>query len=73
MVEPDNWASAQDNEFANFTAADGFDLNEMTGFDGKLNIFNYILASNLTIMILFNKHFELQFSLTTALSFFYNT
>lgn len=35
MAEPGEWAPAQGNDFSNFQSNDSFNLNEVTGIDGR--------------------------------------
>jgi len=38
MADPEEWVSTQDNDFSNFQSNDSFNLNEVTGIDGKFCI-----------------------------------
>lgn len=35
MADPGGWAPAQENDFTNFQSNDSFNLNEVTGIDGR--------------------------------------
>lgn len=35
MADPGGWAPAQDNDFSHFQSNDSFNLNEVTGIDGR--------------------------------------
>lgn len=35
MAEPGVWAQAQENDFSNFQSNDSFNLNEVSGIDGR--------------------------------------
>ncbi|XP_058798144.1 sterol regulatory element-binding protein 1 isoform X2 [Phymastichus coffea] len=46
MSDGDTWTPVQDNDFSSFSANDGFNLNDMTGFDDLLSNCENELLSN---------------------------